>query len=61
MALTKTIPAEAAAQEEDGDENARNPGKKPAPAPKAKPGTPDPVNNAGEADRSDSDESDDSI
>lgn len=53
--------AEAAAQEEDGDENARNPGKKPAPAPKAKPDTPDPVINAGEADGSDSDESDDSI
>lgn len=42
-------------QEEVGDENARNSRKKPAPA--AKPsGT-----NAGEPERSDSDESDDSI
>lgn len=58
---------EAGAQEEDGEENGgRNPGKKAAPTPKAKADTPDhpAVNNAageGEPDRSDSDDSDDSI
>ncbi|CAO2832419.1 unnamed protein product [Amaranthus hypochondriacus] len=50
-----------AAQDEDGDENVRNASKKPAPTPKAKDDTPDPGNNAGEADGSDSDESDESI
>ncbi|XP_057540115.1 transcription initiation factor TFIID subunit 7 isoform X2 [Amaranthus tricolor] len=53
--------AEQTAQDEDGDENVRNASKKPAPTPKAKADTPDPGNNAGEADGSDSDESDESI
>lgn len=56
-----SIRAEAAPQDEDGEENTRNVSKKPAPTPKAKADTPDPGNNPGEADGSDSDESDESI
>ncbi|PSR98310.1 Transcription initiation factor TFIID subunit like [Actinidia chinensis var. chinensis] len=48
---------EVAGHEEDGDANTRNASKKAAPAPAAKPDVP----NAGEPERSDSDESDDSI
>ncbi|KAA8549658.1 hypothetical protein F0562_001324 [Nyssa sinensis] len=50
-----------AEQEEDGDEDARNASKKAAPTPAAKPDVPETGTNAGEAERSDSDESDDSI
>ncbi|KNA18050.1 hypothetical protein SOVF_073910 [Spinacia oleracea] len=58
--IMRTRGAEASVQDEDVDENARNNSKKPAPAPKAKPDTPDAANNAGEADGSDSFESDES-
>ncbi|KAK9273552.1 hypothetical protein L1049_018362 [Liquidambar formosana] len=47
--------------DEDGDENARNASKKAAPKPAAKPDVPETGTNAGEPDRSDSDESDDSL
>lgn len=52
---------EAAEQEEEGDENARGATKKAAPQPVAKDDIPETVTNAGEPDRSDSDESDDSV
>ena len=61
VCLDWNLRAEQTAQDEDGDENVRNASKKPAPTPKAKADTPDPGNNAGEADGSDSDESDESI
>ncbi|GMY16109.1 transcription initiation factor TFIID subunit 7 [Fagus crenata] len=51
----------AAEQEEDGDGSVRNAGKKPVPAPVTKADAPETETNAGEPDRSDSDESDDSI
>lgn len=49
-----------AEQEEDGDENSRKPGKKTAPKPAAKPKVLEAETNAGEPERSDSDESDES-
>ncbi|WJZ88445.1 hypothetical protein VitviT2T_007743 [Vitis vinifera] len=52
---------EVAEQEEDGDEHARNASKKSAPAPIPKPDVPEAGANAGEPDRSESDESDDSM
>lgn len=55
------VDAEFAEQEEDGEGSVRNASKKPAPAPVAKPDAPEVGTNAGEPDRSDSDESDDSI
>uniref|UniRef100_A0A5B7B4P1 Putative transcription initiation factor TFIID subunit 7 n=2 Tax=Davidia involucrata TaxID=16924 RepID=A0A5B7B4P1_DAVIN len=57
----ENVDVEVAEQEEDGDENARNASKKAAPTPAAKPDVPETGANAGEPDRSDSDESDDSI
>ncbi|XP_040999327.1 transcription initiation factor TFIID subunit 7-like [Juglans microcarpa x Juglans regia] len=59
----ENVDAETAEQEEDGDGNARDVSKKPAPAPApvAKANAPEAGTNAGERDRSDSDESDDSI
>jgi transcription initiation factor TFIID subunit 7 len=53
--------AEAAEQEEDADGSVRNASKKPVPAPVVKADAPEVGTNAGEPDRSDSDESDDSI
>jgi transcription initiation factor TFIID subunit 7 len=53
--------AEAAEQEEDVDGSVRNASKKPVPAPVVKADAPEAGTNAGEPDRSDSDESDDSI
>lgn len=53
--------AEAAEQEEDGDGTVRNASKKPVPAPVAKVDAPEAGTNTGEPDRSDSDDSDDSI
>ncbi|KAI9073076.1 hypothetical protein K1719_044996 [Acacia pycnantha] len=52
---------EAAEQEEAGEENSRGTNKKAAAPPVAKADAPQTVTNAGEADRSDSDESDDSV
>ncbi|OAY59502.1 transcription initiation factor TFIID subunit 7 [Manihot esculenta] len=52
---------EANEQEEDGEQNIRNVSKKTSPAPAAKPDVQEPVANAGEPERSDSDESDDSL
>ncbi|GFZ10810.1 TBP-associated factor 7 [Actinidia rufa] len=52
---------EVAGHEEDGDANTRNASKKAAPAPAAKPDVPNAGENAAEPERSDSDESDDSI
>lgn len=56
---------EVAEQEKDGDGNAGNTSKNPAPAPESKTDVPEAATNAGEPDgepdRSDSDESDDSI
>ncbi|XP_047322095.1 transcription initiation factor TFIID subunit 7 [Impatiens glandulifera] len=52
---------EAAGQEEDGDENVRIASKKTVSIPKAKPGLPDNATSAADPDRSDSDDSDDSI
>ncbi|XP_057460423.1 transcription initiation factor TFIID subunit 7-like isoform X1 [Actinidia eriantha] len=52
---------EVAGHEEDGDANTRNASKKASPAPAAKPDIPDAGENAAEPERSDSDESDDSI
>ncbi|PON83606.1 TAFII55 protein, conserved region [Trema orientale] len=52
---------EVAEQEKSGDANARNANKQPAPAPVAQPDVPEAGANAGEPDRSDSDESDDSV
>ncbi|EEF31114.1 transcription factor, putative [Ricinus communis] len=48
-------------QEEDGDQNARNASKKTTPAPAAKPDVQEAAANAEEPERSDSDESDDSM
>ncbi|XP_004502224.1 transcription initiation factor TFIID subunit 7 [Cicer arietinum] len=47
--------------EQEGDENARGANKKPAAAPVSKHDVPEPLTNAGDPDRSDSDESDDSV
>ena len=55
------LQVEVAGHAEDGDANTRNASKKAAPAPAAKPNVPDARENAAEAERSDSDESDDSI
>lgn len=54
----ETIEAEPTEQEKDGEAKARNVNKKPAPPPVAKLNVPEAVPNAGEPDRSDSDESD---
>lgn len=48
-------------QEEHGDESARNARKKAPPVPAAKPGISGPRTNAVEPERSDTDESDDSM
>ncbi|CAK7339123.1 unnamed protein product [Dovyalis caffra] len=48
-------------QEEERDQNARKANKKPEPPPEAKPDVPETTANAEEPERSDSDESDDSI
>lgn len=48
-------------QEKDGDANARNSNKNPAPTPVVQPNVPEAGTNVGEPDRSDSDESDDSV
>lgn len=53
--------AEVAEQDEDGEGNARNVSRKPVPAPVAKTDALEAGTNAGEPDRSDSDESDDSM
>ncbi|XP_011025157.1 PREDICTED: transcription initiation factor TFIID subunit 7 [Populus euphratica] len=53
--------AEANEQEEDGEQNARKANEKPEPAPEAKPDVPETTTNAEEPERSDSDESDDSM
>ena len=50
-----------AAEQEEGDENARGANKKPAPKPAPKHDIPENLTNAGELDRSDSKESDDSV
>ncbi|XP_020202138.1 transcription initiation factor TFIID subunit 7 [Cajanus cajan] len=50
-----------AAEQEEGDENARGTNKKPAPKPAPKHDAPENLANAGEPDRSDSEESDDSV
>ncbi|KAL2318306.1 hypothetical protein Fmac_032182 [Flemingia macrophylla] len=50
-----------AGEQEDGDENARGANKKPAPKPAPKHDAPENLTNAGEPDRSDSEESDDSV
>ncbi|XP_048425890.1 transcription initiation factor TFIID subunit 7-like isoform X1 [Pyrus x bretschneideri] len=55
------IDVEAAEQEKDGDGNARNASKKPVEEPVSQPDVPEAATNAGDPDRSDSDESDDSI
>ncbi|KAM1148044.1 hypothetical protein ACFX15_028209 [Malus domestica] len=52
---------EAAEQEKDGDGDARNASKKPVEEPVSQPDVPEAATNAGDPDRSDSDESDDSI
>lgn len=57
----ETVDVEVAEQEKSGDANARNANKQPAPAPVAQPEVPEGGANAGEPDRSDSDESDDSV
>ncbi|KAJ6346595.1 hypothetical protein OIU76_003300 [Salix suchowensis] len=53
--------AEANEQEEDGEQNARKANKKPEPAPEAKPDVQETTANAEEPERSDSDESEDSM
>ncbi|KAG5222144.1 transcription initiation factor TFIID [Salix suchowensis] len=58
--LTEVLHAEANEQEE-GVQNAHKANKKPEPAPEAKPDVPETTANAGEPERSDSDDSDDSI
>ncbi|KAF8398575.1 hypothetical protein HHK36_017506 [Tetracentron sinense] len=58
QSLTYGSHVEVVEHEEDADENAR---KKPAPAPAAKPDVPEAVPNTEEPDRSDSDDSDDSV
>ncbi|KAF3430941.1 hypothetical protein FNV43_RR25671 [Rhamnella rubrinervis] len=50
-----------AEQEKDGDATANNASKRPSPTPATKPDVPESGTNAGEPDRSDSDESDDSV
>ncbi|XP_062171323.1 transcription initiation factor TFIID subunit 7 [Alnus glutinosa] len=60
-ATAENVDAEAAEQEEDVDGSVRNASKKPVPAPVVKADAPEAGTNAGEPDRSDSDESDDSI
>lgn len=50
-----------AAEQDEREENARGAGKKPAPTPAPKHDVPETLTNAGEPDRSDSDESDDSV
>ncbi|KAG4387061.1 hypothetical protein AAZX31_11G152300 [Glycine max] len=50
-----------AAEQEEGDENARGANKKAAPKPAPKHDAPENLTNAGELDRSDSEESDDSV
>ncbi|XP_059430780.1 transcription initiation factor TFIID subunit 7-like [Corylus avellana] len=60
-AAAENVDAEAAEQEEDVDGSVRNASKKPVPAPVVKADAPEVGTNAGEPDRSDSDESDDSI
>ncbi|KAB2616386.1 transcription initiation factor TFIID subunit 7-like [Pyrus ussuriensis x Pyrus communis] len=55
------IDVEAAEQEKDGDGNARNASKKTVEEPVSQPDVPEAATNAGDPDRSDSDESDDSI
>nr|TKS05032.1 TATA-binding protein-associated factor TAFII55 [Populus alba] len=59
--LTEFLQAEANEQEEDGEQNARKANKKPEPAPETKPDVPETTANAEEPERSDSDESDDSM
>ncbi|XP_057470679.1 transcription initiation factor TFIID subunit 7-like [Actinidia eriantha] len=59
--LCSGLHVEVAGQEEDGDANTRNASKKAAPAPAAKLDVPNAGENAAEPERSDSDESDDSI
>ncbi|XP_061368098.1 transcription initiation factor TFIID subunit 7-like isoform X2 [Gastrolobium bilobum] len=49
------------AAEQEGDENTRGANKKPAPTPVPKHNVPETLTNAGEPDRTDSDESDDSV
>ncbi|GMN28210.1 hypothetical protein TIFTF001_001972 [Ficus carica] len=58
VSLEKCLQAEPTEQEKDGEAKARNANKKPAPPPVAKLDVPEAVPNAGEPDRSDSDESD---
>ncbi|KAJ7955419.1 Transcription initiation factor TFIID subunit 7 [Quillaja saponaria] len=55
------VEVEAAEQEDEGHGNARSVSNKPVPTPSAKPDVPEAVRNAEEPDRSDSDESDDSV
>ncbi|XP_019154501.1 PREDICTED: transcription initiation factor TFIID subunit 7 [Ipomoea nil] len=57
----ENIDAEVPEQEEDGEENARNASKKAAPKPATKPDVPEAGATGGEPERSDSEESDDSI
>ncbi|KAJ6430746.1 hypothetical protein OIU84_018289 [Salix udensis] len=59
--LTEFLQAEANEQEEDGEQNVRKANKKPEPAPEAKPDVPETTANAEEPERSDSDESEDSM
>ena len=59
--LTEFLQAEANEQEEDGEQNARKANKKPEPVPEAKPDVPETTANAEEPERSDSDESEDSM
>uniref|UniRef100_A0A6N2K7A3 TAFII55 protein conserved region domain-containing protein n=1 Tax=Salix viminalis TaxID=40686 RepID=A0A6N2K7A3_SALVM len=59
--LTEFLQAEANEQEEDGEQNARKANKKPEPAPEAKPDVPETTAHAEEPERSDSDESEDSM
>ncbi|KAF9686502.1 hypothetical protein SADUNF_Sadunf03G0165300 [Salix dunnii] len=59
--LTEFLQAEANEQEEDGEQNARKANKKPEPAPEAKPDVPETTANAEEPERSDSDDSEDSM
>nr|GMD52005.1 transcription initiation factor TFIID subunit 7-like [Ipomoea batatas]GME02376.1 transcription initiation factor TFIID subunit 7-like [Ipomoea batatas] len=57
----ENIDAEVPEQEEDGEENARSASKKAAPKPATKPDVPEVGATGGEPERSDSEESDDSI
>ncbi|KAM1055154.1 hypothetical protein ACFX13_029400 [Malus domestica] len=61
VSLLSCSHVEAAEQEKDGDGNARNASKKPVEEPVSQPDVPEAATNAGDPDRSDSDESDDSI